>query len=164
MGERLVAADASPPIGMAAARMFDVLRRLYGVVTVTTVVRDEVWAGGGRPGASEVRDAIESGWIRVAAAEPDTGTFPDLDPGESSTLRLALRHRGKCLLLMDEPAGRTHARALGLDVTGVAGSLLVAKQRGFIKAVRPALDALAGNGFRLSRVVSATILEQAGEA
>ena len=53
---------------------------------------------------------------------------------------------------------------LGLDVTGLAGSLLVAKQRGFIKAVRPALDALAGNGFRLSRVVSATILEQAGEA
>ena len=149
---------------MAAAEAFDVLRRLFGVVTVTTVVRDEVLAGGDLPGASELRDAIESGWIRVTAAEPDTEAFPDLDAGESSTLSLARSHRGPSLLLIDEPLGRAHARALGLDVTGVAGVLLIAKRRGFIELVRPVLNALARNGFRLSRVVSRAILRQAGEA
>lgn len=48
MAERFVVADASPLIGLAAAGAFDPLRRLFGRVTVTAAVRDEVLAGGGR--------------------------------------------------------------------------------------------------------------------
>ena len=39
MAERLVAADASPLIGLAAAGAFDLLRKLFGRVTVTAEVR-----------------------------------------------------------------------------------------------------------------------------
>ena len=52
MAERLVAADASPLIGLAAAGAFDLLRRLFGEVTVTNAVRDEVLAGRELPGGS----------------------------------------------------------------------------------------------------------------
>ena len=51
MAERLVAADACPLIGLAAAGAFDLLGRLFDRVTVTDAVRDEVLAGGGRPSA-----------------------------------------------------------------------------------------------------------------
>ena len=45
MARRLVVADASPLTGLAAAGAFDLLRRLYGQVTITVSVRDEVLAG-----------------------------------------------------------------------------------------------------------------------
>ena len=44
MAKRLVAADASPLIGLAAAGAFQLPRRLFGTVTVTAAVRDEVLA------------------------------------------------------------------------------------------------------------------------
>ena len=62
MANRLVAADASPLIGLAAAGAFDVLHSLFGQVTVTTTVRDEVLAGGELPGARELTNAVEDRW------------------------------------------------------------------------------------------------------
>ncbi len=164
MAERLVAADASPLIGLAVAGAFDLLRSLFDRITVTSAVRDEVMAGGGRPGARELSQAIESGWIEVAAARLDTTGFADLGAGEASTLALALESSGRCLVLMDEPLGRAHARAHGLAVTGLAGVLLAAKRAGFVSSVGPFFERLEGSDFRLSEEVIRTVLEQAGEA
>ena len=72
MDERLVAADASQLIGLAAAGAFDLLRQLFGTVTVTAVVRDEVLAGGVLPGAAELAEAVRAGWIEVVDSEADT--------------------------------------------------------------------------------------------
>ena len=164
MAERFVAADASPLIGLAAAGGFDLLRRLFGRVTVTRSVRDEVWAGGDRPGARELAEAVEAGWIEVWRADVDAGLFSDLDVGEASTLALACRHSGRCLVLIDEPFGRSHARLNGIAATGLAGVLLAAKRAGLIPAVQPYFERLGMSGFRLSQEVVCAILEQAGEA
>ena len=163
MAERLVAADASPLIGLAAAGAFDLLRRLFERVTVTAEVRDEVMAGGGRPGVREMAEAIDNGWMVVAVAGPDKAQFADLGAGEASTLALAIESPGPCLILMDEPVGRAHARARGIPVTGLAGVLLAAKRAGFISRVSPLLERLEGSNFRLSEEVIRTVLEQAGE-
>ena len=61
MARRPVLADASPLIGLAAAGAFNLLRRLYGQVTITDSVRDEVLAGGDRPDAHELAEAIRVG-------------------------------------------------------------------------------------------------------
>ena len=164
MAERLVAADASPLIGLAAAGAFDLLRSLFGRVTVTAEVRDEVLAGGGQPGARELSQAIEEGWIEVATAEPAPGAFPDLDAGEASTLVLASGRLGPCLVLMDEPLGRAHARLQGVAVTGLAGILLAARRAGLVPSIRPYFERLERSDFRLSEEVIRTVLEQAGEA
>lgn len=161
MTERLVVADASPLIGLAAAGVFDLLRRLFLRVTVTETVRDEVLAGGELPGARELAAAIEDGWIEVAPIGPGA-EFPELDAGEASTLALALRHTETCLVLMDEPLGRSHAKAHGLAVTGVAGTLLAARQAGLVPSLRPILDRLEGGNFRLSKRIVRAVLEQAG--
>jgi len=79
----LVVADASPLIGLATARAFHVLRELYGTVTITRLLKDEVTGHADRPGARELEAAMRAGWIRVAPAPPETWTFPTLDNGEA---------------------------------------------------------------------------------
>jgi predicted nucleic acid-binding protein len=124
-----VVADASPLIGLATARAFHVLRELYGTVTITRLVKDEVTGHADRPGARELEAAMREGWIRVAPTPPETWAFPALDFGEASTIALAREH-ADTLVLMDDALGREQAAALGLDVLGVADVLEAAKRAG----------------------------------
>jgi len=164
VAERLVVAiDASALIGLAKAGAFDLLRGVFETITVTCIVRDEVLAGEVPPGAQELTSAIEAGWVCVQNIEPDEETFADLDAGESSTLALAHAHRGLCLVVMDERLGRLHAETLGIPVTGLAGILLQGKKEGLLDAVRPVLDELGRNGFRLSSTLVEAVLKEAGE-
>ena len=159
---RLVVSDASPLIGLASAGAFDLLRALFVRVTVTASVHSEVMAGGELPGARELVAAIRDGWIEVAPAFPDA-RFAVLGAGESSTLALAARCPGACLVLMDEPLGRSYAKAHGLNVTGVAGVLLAAKRASLVRGVRPFFDRLESSEFRLSQRIVRAVLEQAEE-
>ena len=163
MAERVVLSDTSPLIGLAAAGGFGLLRDLFGTVTITATVRREVVAGKSKPGAKEVSAAIRAGWIRVLKDPPAATPFADLDAGEATTLAAACSLGPSCLVLMDEVCGREQARALGLAVTGTAGVLFVAKQRGLIPALRPFFEALMRADFRLSTEVVRTVLEDAGE-
>lgn len=65
---------------------------------------------------------------------------------------------------MDDFSGRAHARAKGLAVTGLTGVLVAAKKQGLIASVRPILERLEANRFRLSRRVDEAVLEAAGES
>ncbi len=164
MAARLVIADASPLIGLAAAGAFDLLRRLFGQVTITGSVRDEVLSGGGRPGARELAEAIRTGWIVVVNVPRDASAFPVLGAGEASTILYATEQPGPCLVLMDDLSGRAHARANGLALTGLAGVLIAARKHEYVDNVRALLEKLEVSDFRLSREVVDTVLELAGEA
>lgn len=164
MAKRLVAADASPLIGLAAAGAFDLLRQLFGTITVTAAVHDEVMAGKSLPGAAELAGAIEVGWIEVVPTPAGIDRFPELDAGEASVLALSLNHGSGCLVLMDEPAGRRQARAHGFFVTGLAGVLLASRRAGIVKRVKPYFDRLADSNFRISNEIVDAVLEEAGEA
>jgi predicted nucleic acid-binding protein len=133
-------------------------------VTVTEAVRGEVLAGAGLPGARELADAVRSGWIAVAPDPPGVAAFPELDAGEASTLALALAHRGECLVLMDEPLGRAHARSRGLAVTELAGVLLAARRARLVRRLRPCFDRLEKSDFRISVALVRAVLDDAGEA
>lgn len=146
--ERLIAADASPLIGLATADAFDLLRQLYGTLKITRIVKDEVTARGDLPGAPELIAAMRAGWIRVAPAPPETWQFAELDAGEASTIALAAKREG-ALVLMDDLLGRARAGALGIEVLDVAGVLLAAKRAGLIASVQPFVARLARRGFTL---------------
>jgi predicted nucleic acid-binding protein len=85
-----------------------------------------------------------------------------LDAGESEALILAQGIGAKAIIL-DEKAGWREALALGLNVTGTVGVVLLAKERGHIPLVKPVLDALLRAGFRLSVTTYQIALNQAGE-
>ena len=78
MDARLVAADASPLIGLAAAGAFDLLRKLFGTVIATAVGTGRGAAGGGLPGAAELAEAARAGWIEVVEIKTDMALCGDL--------------------------------------------------------------------------------------
>ncbi|MBI5473236.1 MAG: DUF3368 domain-containing protein [Ignavibacteriae bacterium] len=62
-----------------------------------------------------------------------------LDKGESEAIALALETHAN-LLLIDEGKGRMEALRRGLEVTGILGVLLRAKEKDIIPRVKTVLD------------------------
>jgi predicted nucleic acid-binding protein len=159
---RFVVADASPLIGLAAAGVFAVLRELFGTVTITRLVKDEVAARGHRPGARELDAAMREGWVRVAATPIETWHLAQIDAGEASTIALAAQHEG-ALVLMDDAQGRVQAADRGLEVLDLAGLLLAAKRAQLVGAVGPLVSRLARRGFTMPEDARLALLRAAEE-
>ena len=159
---RFVTADASPLIGLATAGALHLLRELFGIVTITRLVKDEVTGHARRPGARELEAAMREGWIRVAPAPPETWGITGVDAGEASTIALAAQHEG-ALVLIDDALGRAQAAALGLEMLDLAGLLLAAKRARLVEAVKPLVSRLAHRGFTIPEDSRHALLQEAGE-
>ena len=153
---QVVVADASVLIALAQIGQLSLLERLYEEVVIPSAVQSEV-----APSMPKLPPWVHTQTLqrpldsRVAHAA--------LDAGETESISLALETRAQWVILDDLQARRL-AKELGLAVVGTAGVLFAAKQRGFIAAVRPPLDALRAAGFRLRKDVYEEILKAAGES
>jgi predicted nucleic acid-binding protein len=160
---RHVVADASPLIGLATAGALHLLRDLFGTVTITRLVKDEVTGRPDRPGARELDAAMRAGWVRVAPAPLETWRLSGIDAGEASTIALAMQHEG-ALVLMDDALGREQAAGLGLEVLDLGGLLLAAKRARLVDAVEPLVALLARRGFTLPPAARRALLQAADES
>lgn len=160
----IVVSDASPLTNLAAIGRVEILRRVYGRVLAPEGVAEELREGerrGDHPPIVGVLDWLEihevQNWGEV------TRLREDLDRGEAEAIVLASEKRAD-FLLMDERAGRRLAAERGLATVGLIGTLLAAKNQGFITAVRPLLDQLIEvAGFWVDRQLYHDVLRQAGE-
>jgi len=145
----IVVSDNSVLSCLAEIGELDLLRRLYGKVTVTETILREAMDTGAPEDLRRFFSATPD-WIAVVPDEipylEETGA---LDGGEASAITLAWRHRENCLLIMDERRGRKVASALGLPITGTAGLLADAAAAGWID-FEDAFLRLSQTGFRLS--------------
>lgn len=93
----------------------------------------------------------------------EVSNCPDLDPGETEALALALSLHAD-YILVDDKAARQAALALHQRSTGIGGILLLAKSAGLIYAIAPCLTRLAKEGrFYMSPAFVAEMLRLAGE-
>lgn len=161
----IVVSNTSPLTNLASIGCFGLLHDLYGTVAISIAVWDELHEGGRQwPGSKEVSEA---GWIvryDVSGNRPLVELLcRDLDRGEAESIALALDLKAD-LVLMDEREGRRIAARFGLNVMGVLGVLLDAKQKHFIRAIQPFVRALREEaGFYLSESVVSEVLALAGE-
>jgi predicted nucleic acid-binding protein len=85
-----------------------------------------------------------------------------LDPGETAAILLAEAPQAD-LPLIDERAGRLIAEGRGLAVRGTLGVLVQARLDGTIPVLRPLLDVLVAEGFRVAPHLIAQALHRVGE-
>ncbi len=157
---RVVVSDAGPLISLGRLDLLGILGELFGEVQVPNVVIDECLARRNNIDAQRIQLAIAGGLLLRCSAS--STLIPGLEAGESAAIARAAEIGAT--LLMDERAGRVHALAIGLKVTGTLGVLIRARRRALIGPLAPLLAALRASGQRLSDAVVRHALNEVGEA
>lgn len=158
--------DASPLIALARIKRLDLLTSLPVLIYVTDTVWREVTGDATLPGATELIAAQGAGLLQIVSGGDPTA-YPQLDAGESSTLSAAARE-GAAVIIDEQKARAIVRRDSALSaaipaIIGTVGLILVARNRGYVPLVRPILDALRQETFRLSRELYEEALRAAGE-
>ncbi len=150
----VVVADASPLIAFQQIGQLQLLRTMFGKLTVPPAVAREI-----------LPSVPPAPWIverRLAQPIAPLVLRANLGAGESEALSLAVEIRAD-LLFVDERAGRRVAAALGVSVVGTLGVLLAAKRAGSLAEVRPVVDELLRHGFWVAPHLVKRALLAAGE-
>lgn len=157
----IVVSDASPITNLATIGRLDLLLAVHGSVVVPQAVHRELLQASPPIDVTRDHEGIE---VRAASnAVAIAALAHGLDPGEAEAIALAVELKAD-LLLIDERRGREAARRLGLPVMGLVGTLMVAKERSLIPAVRPVMDELIQRaGFWVSDALYAAALKAACE-
>ncbi len=156
-----VVSNTSPILNLAIVNHLELLRQQFGKILIPNGVLEELKVGEERPGSPAIREAILSGWIQIRKVSngPLVQVLrQSLDGGESEAIALAIELKASWTLL-DEREGRKVAKSLGLNVTGILGILLRARQAGEFEQIQPVIDDLINKaGFRIAPELLAQIL------
>lgn len=140
----------------------DLLSALFGQVQIPRAVAAELDEGKRRN--VSLPTLADLSWVTVRPVRDRTllPLVTSLGDGEKEVLALGLEETD-ALLVLDDRNARRYAIAAGLEVTGTLGILVLAKERGLIDSIRPALDRLQELQFRLSAPTRQMVLNLAGE-
>ena len=155
-----VIVNSTPVIGLANIGKLDVLRQMYGTITIPQAVFDEIKSPSVQRQVNANRDWIRVEQINVASQKQMYRA--KLHAGEVEVMILAQEKKAD-LVILDDNAAKKTAKFLGLRVIGTLGILVLAKKRGYIKEVSPVLDALKRDGFFVSDDLCVLVLRQADE-
>ena len=124
-------ADTGPLNYLVLIGWIDLVPQLFGGLSIPTVVRDELMDPM-TPAAVRAWIAAPPSWLSTTPAPAGAdAALASLDHGERAAIALAAAIKAD-LLLMDDRAGVTVARAQGIEVTGTLGVLDRAARRGLI--------------------------------
>lgn len=143
--------------------LLHILKSLFGEIYLPLEVKDELDNGRMQGENLPCLDGLD--FINIINVKIDSliRIVQDLGKGETSVILLGMENPDS-LAILDDGLAREVARNLGLRITGTIGLLILAKENGIIKAVRPYLDKLVDVGFYLSQKHRAIILKKADEA
>jgi uncharacterized protein len=157
-----IVSNTSPILNLAIIGHLDLIKQQFSQVIIPPGVLAELKINEDRPGSFALSNAISEGWIQIQPLAQSQAIVKllrqTLDQGESEAIGLALEQRADYILL-DERDGRKVAKSLGLNVTGILGILLKAKQSGTIAQLQPLLeDLIQTAGFRIAPNLLAQII------
>lgn len=161
-----VICNASPIIGLTGIGKLNLLWELFDEVVISEAVMREICAGDYRQNISAVKNAIDNGNIkivRIESADVVASLHGKLHQGELETIIGAKENPTIRFAVIDEKAARNFASTMLVDTLGILGVLSLAKKRGFIEAVRPYVDKLMKNGYRISQALYRQLLAREKE-
>ncbi len=144
---KLVIADSTCLIGLSRIGKLDILRDLFGTITIPDAVFYEVVTlGKGRPGAIDVKKAEWIAKLTVKNRLAVSAFKFNLGAGESEAIALASENETDYIILDDRKA-RDIATGLSLSVIGTVAVLNKAAQKRIIKDFQKVLKDLKNAGF-----------------
>jgi uncharacterized protein len=159
----IVVSNTSPISNLAAIGQLDLLQQLYGTIIIPPAVYQELINSGDTDPATLAVQNLD--WIQTQPVSDQVlleTLQSSLDLGEAEAITLAVEINAERLII-DERRGRNEAVRLGLQVTGLLGIVLAAKQQGLIPLVQPILADLRENSFWIRDALYAEVLRLAGE-
>ncbi|NES87667.1 MAG: DUF3368 domain-containing protein [Moorea sp. SIO2B7] len=161
----IIISNTSPINNLAEIGQLNILQNIYNQIIIPKAVYNDLI----HPGAGEiVINAVKnSDWIKVQSIQNQSMVKQlqnKINVGKAEAITLACEFNAD-QLIMDERLGRREAKGLGLNITGVLGVLVIAKNRNLITAVKPLIDDLIDNAvFRVSpQLLYRDILQAANE-
>jgi len=159
--------NTSPIIALSIIGKLNLLWELFEEVYVPKSVCNEIFSGykNNDFGKSELKNAIDHGKITVYEVKDEIFVNKlkgKLHIGELETIVGGLE-LDVDFVLIDERAARNQANNFMLSPIGTLGILRIAKSKEIILEIKPYLDILINNGFRLSKQVYNSILSAAHE-
>ncbi|MFW5872716.1 MAG: DUF3368 domain-containing protein [bacterium] len=149
----IIVSDTSCLILLNKINNIDILGLLFGQLTITSIIAEEFDSE--LPEFIKIKNPKNKNYQRILESF--------LDPGEASAIALAVE-QDNCLLIMDDQKGRKQARALGINITGTLGILIVAKEKGILKSVSEVLSKIRETDFRISDKLIKDTLKRSGES
>lgn len=140
--QQIIVSDTSCLILLDKVGRIDLLKSLFGKITITQIIADEF--GNPLPEFIEIDDPIDLNYQKILESF--------LDKGEASAIALALE-KDDCLLIIDEYKGRREAKNLKINFTGTIGILIAAKQKGLIHSINEILEEIKTTNFRLDKTL-----------
>jgi predicted nucleic acid-binding protein len=153
----IVVSDTSPITSLLTIGRIDLLQTLFGTVIIPPSVNEElVRYHVSLPSFIEIKE--------IQRKEDVSALADTLGLGEAEAIVLAQELKAD-LLLIDEKLGRGVAEQRGIRIIGLAGVLLLGKDRGVLSSVKEMLAALETQaGFYLAEDVKLAVLDSAGES
>lgn len=161
-GPRNIVINTGPILALTAAGHLDLLRTLFGQVSVPAEVGHEIAAGG--PGQFACAEFAAANWLdrRTVPTVIPPHLLATLDKGEAAVIALA-RFEAISTVCIDEVVGRRIARLHGLTVTGSLGILLKARQQGLPVKLRDSVGRMRQHGIWIGPALEAEVFRLAGE-
>jgi len=152
MNSKAVISDTSSLIALESIMELELLQKMFREIYITDEIQKEF--GSKLPSWIKVKKLHDRTMLQVITLE--------LDLGEASGIALALEMPDS-LLIIDEKKGRNYANRLGINMIGILGVLIRAKEKGIIETLRPILNKLNECDFRMSEKLETDILKRVGE-
>jgi predicted nucleic acid-binding protein len=155
-----VVSNTTPIISLSAIGYLSLLPDLFGQVYIPKAVYQEI-----KSKKAFGYQEIDSDFIKTIEIK---GTMylgfllNDLDLGEAEAILLATEINADALII-DERLGYKIAQSKGINAIGTLSILLMAKEQGIIKSVKPLLDDMIQKGRWYSKSVYENFLKQTNE-
>ena len=160
---RKVVVNSTPIISLSIIGELELLKMLYDEVYIPNAVFREISVDGESRAGSKFLENYN--FIKVVSITNDeTRRFfsASLHDGEVETMILAKEIEAD-LAIIDDYTARKYANYFGITITGTIGVLIKAKERGYIKKVKPLIDMLINNGIYIGQRLYKDILRITGE-
>jgi len=155
--------NTSPLFYLHRLGLLELLNKLYGHITVPEAVEKELKEGQAQGEDVPQLENYPGVEIKSVSMPRYLQLIADLGPGESEVFPLATNHPS-ALVILDDKLARRIAEMQGFRLTGTAGVLVQAKQKGLVPALKPVIEKLLDLDFRLKPDFVKATLELAGEA